>query len=69
MAWWESPQSQLNNSKERSFYADSDSDISDLPTSDADYPPGVDPGSNCLSIGSGVVYILDSERNWGPIGG
>lgn len=69
MAWWESPQSQLNNSKERSFFADSDSDISDLPTSDDDYEPGVEPGSSCLSIGSGTVYILDSDRAWSPIGG
>ena len=32
MAFWESPKSQLGNSKERSFYADSESDVANLPT-------------------------------------
>ena len=40
MAWWESPKSQLNNSKERSFYADEETDVANLPTSDDDYEPG-----------------------------
>lgn len=69
MAWWESPKSQLNNSKERSFYADAEADVADLPTSDDDYEPGVEPGSDCLVIETANVYMLDSTRTWSPMGG
>ena len=69
MAWWESSKSQLNNSKERSFYADAESDVSNLPTSDNDYPDGIEPGADCIVIGSGNIYILDSTRTWSPLGG
>lgn len=69
MAWWESPKSQLNNSTERSFYADEESDISNLPTSKDDYEPGVDPGSDCIVIETANVYMLDSTRTWVPMGG
>jgi len=65
MAWWESPKSQLNNSKERSFYADAESDVSDLPVD----PEVVVPGSDCLVIETSNVYILDSTYNWSPLGG
>ena len=68
MAWWESPKSQLNTSKERSFYADTETDIADLPTTDDDYEPGVEPGSDCLVIETANVYMLDSTRTWSPLG-
>lgn len=67
MAWWESPKSQLNNSKERSFYADAESDVANLPTSADDYPDGIEPGSDCLVIESSNVYILKSDRTWGVL--
>lgn len=67
MAWWESPKSQLNNSKERSFYADTEADVANLPTSEEDYPDGVEPGSDCLVIESSNVYILKSNRTWGVL--
>ena len=69
MAFWESPKSQLGNSKERSFYADEESDVLDLPTSDDDYPAGVEPGSDCMVIETANVYVLDSTRTWSPLGG
>ena len=65
MAWWESPKSQLNNSKEKSFYADTESDISDLPTD----PEEVIPGSDCIVIETANVYMLDSTYTWSPLGG
>ena len=68
MAWWESPKSQLTSSGERSFYADAESDISDLPTTD-DYPGGLCPGSDCFVIETSNIYMLDSDRNWSPVGG
>ena len=69
MAWWESPKSQLNNSKERSFYADAEADVANLPTSEDDYPDGVEPGSDCLVIETANIYMLDSTRTWSPMGG
>ena len=65
MAFWESPKSQLGNSKERSFYADAESDIADLPTTEDE----VVPGSDCLLIETANVYMLDSTRTWVPMGG
>ncbi len=65
MAWWESPKSQLNNSKERSYYADSESDVNNLPVD----PEVVSPGSDCVVIESANVYILDSTYTWSPMGG
>lgn len=65
MAFWESPKSQLGNSKERSFYADVESDIANLPTIEDE----VAPGSDCLVIETANVYMLDSTRTWVPMGG
>lgn len=67
MAWWESSKSQLNNSKERSFFADLETDVADLPTTDDDYEPGIAPGSDCMVIESSNVYILKSDRTWGVL--
>lgn len=68
MAWWESAKSQLNTSGERSFIADTEADVANLPTSE-DYNGGLIPGADCMVIESGNVYILDSTRTWSPIGG
>lgn len=67
MAWWESAKSQLNNSKERSFFADEEADVANLPTSDDDYPNGIVPGSDCMVIESSNVYILGSDGTWGVL--
>lgn len=67
MAWWESAKSQLNNSKERSFFADEEADVANLPTSDDDYPNGIAPGSDCMVIESSNVYILGSDGTWGVL--
>lgn len=65
MACWESPKSQLNTSKEKSFYADAESDVSDLPVD----PEVVAPGSDCVVIETANVYMLDSTYTWSPLGG
>ncbi len=67
MAWWESAKSQLNNSKERSFFADEEADVANLPTTDEDYPSGIAPGSDCLVVETSNVYILKSDRTWGVL--
>ena len=68
MAWFESAKSQLNNSKERSFYADLESDVANLPNVNSDYPGGIAPGSDCLVIESSNVYILGSDgETWGVL--
>lgn len=65
-----------SNSKQIPFYCDEDSDVSMLPTESA---PGVQQGedtvscrpcgkgSQCLSIGSGSLYILNSRDEWKQI--
>ena len=69
MAWWESPKSQLNNSTERSFYADTEADVANIPTSKDDYEQREDPGSDCMVIETANIYMLDSTRTCIPMGG
>ena len=64
MAFWEDQDSQLRNSTKKSFMADSASDISSLPTDDS-----VAIGSDCLTIDTSDVYILDSTKTWVKLGG
>lgn len=64
MAFWEDQDSQLKSSKKKSFVADSASDISSLPTDDS-----VAIGSDCLTIDTADVYILDSTKTWVKLGG
>ena len=64
MAFWEDQDSQLKNQSKKSFVADSESDISSLPTDDT-----VAIGSDCLVIDTGDVYILDSTKTWAKLGG
>lgn len=64
MAFWEDQDSQLRNSSKKSFMADSESDISSLPTDDT-----VAIGSDCLTIDTSDVYILDSTKTWVKLGG
>lgn len=66
------------------FYADTEADIENLPTSkkrgvkqDHKYPDpsfgdGTHPveiGSQCIVIDTGEVYMLKSDDTWGRIGG
>lgn len=60
MGWFIEPKSQGNSSKQYDFMADTTSDVSSLPTEEAD----VAIGSSCLVIGTGDVYILNSQREW-----
>ena len=65
MAHWISPKDQTSNSKEKTFYADTASDVANLPTAESE----VAIGSACLVIATGDVYMLNSSRTWEVIGG
>ena len=60
MAYWETAKSQIGNSKEKDFIADTVSDVSSLPTSEDE----VAPGASCLVIETSDVYMLDSTGTW-----
>lgn len=65
MAHWISPKDQVSNSKEKTFYADTVSDVANLPTEESE----VAIGSTCLVIATGDVYMLNSSRTWEVLGG
>ena len=65
MGWFIEPKSQLNASKQYDILADTAADVSSLPTTEED----IAVGSSCLVIGTGDVYILNSQRQWVAIGG
>jgi hypothetical protein len=65
---------------QKNFFADSASDIINLPTMTTwgkgpesdEYPDINKPvfkGSSCLIVETSDVYILDSENNWSKLGG
>lgn len=60
MGWFIEPKSQGNSSKQYDFMADAAADVANLPTQEED----VAIGSSCLVIGTGDVYILNSQRSW-----
>ena len=58
------------------FFADTDADIKDLPTStkegkkydsDTSVDDKVAAGSSCMVIGSSNVYMLNSNDEWKPL--
>lgn len=54
------------------YIVDTDSDISDLPTSTKRGAKGEDyiaKGSVALSIASGNIYVLNSSDTWTEVGG
>lgn len=76
MYWLDSKQSAGTNQK--TFFCDSTADISNLPTITSDgEKQGDDPvsnkkvglGSTCLVVGTGDVYMLDSNNEWTKLGG
>ena len=75
MAYWYDDASPRGNTSRRviDFVADTDSDISTLPTSNTEgVPQGddttlhkkVEKGSSCLVIDSSSLYMLNSEDQW-----
>ena len=77
MAYWFNNNIKYNGAKQVQFFMDSDSDVSDLPTSASSGEPQGDTvthlpvgkGSSAKSIDSGKIYILDSSDNWTELGG
>ena len=76
--YWINEDSKVGSSKQVSFYADAESDINNLPTmttkgvqqgNDTVSCEPVGCGSYCLVIGSGNVYMLNSENTWAVLGG
>ena len=77
MAYWIDNKGSDAPSRQISFFMDSDSDVSDLPTSassgesqgDSVTHLPVNKGSRALSIDSGKKYILNSSDDWTEVGG
>lgn len=73
MAYWINKSGNNNHSSWRQFYCDSDTDIANLPTSESE---GVKQemdstahrkcciGSECLSLSTTTVYVLNSANEW-----
>lgn len=77
MAYWINQSGNHARPNWRQFYCDSDADITNLPTSKTEGPKQdgdssahkcCSVGSECLSIGSANVYILNSEDVWIQLG-
>ena len=73
MAYWINKSENNNHPSWRQFYCDSDTDIANLPTSENE---GVKQemdstahrkccvGSECLSLSTTTVYVLNSANEW-----
>ena len=78
MAYWIDNNAEVKNARQITFFMDSDSDVTNLPTSSTH---GVQQGENiisCLPCGKGSVamsiessniYMLNSANQWIKIGG
>lgn len=73
MYWIDSTQEYTGTPTIRNFYCDTPADITNLPTSSSEgVQQGddtvscqkVSPGSSCLCIGSGELYMLNSLDQW-----
>lgn len=77
MAYWINDSVPYSPSRQVQYFMDSDSDKDNLPTSSVEGASQGDSvtskecgkGSIALSIGSGKLFVLDSEDNWTEIGG
>ena len=78
MAYWIDASTKANNSRQFSFYMDTDADKNSLPTTVASgVQQGEDTvsclpcgkGSTAFSIASGSVFVLNSNNEWMKIGG
>lgn len=78
MAYWIDASTKANNSRQFTYFMDTDSDVNSLPTSTASgakqgndevscLPCGK--GSAALSIATGKVFMLNSSNVWTEIGG
>lgn len=76
MAYWIDHKGSHGETRQISFFVDSDSDVANLPTELADGQEQEDSvthrkvarGSRALAIDSGKKYILDSSNNWTEVG-
>lgn len=73
MAYWIDESAKIGNLRQISFFMDEDSDLTDLPTTEASgTQQGLDTvsclpcgkGSKAFSIESGTTYYLDSSGSW-----
>ena len=74
MAYWYDESNKLNGSSQQvSFWCDSDSDISTLPTSSTEGTPQtgndtlhkkIAKGSTCISIATSTMFVLNSNDQW-----
>lgn len=73
MAYWIDESANFTNSRQIHFFMDSDSDVTDLPTSSSSGTPQTGDtvscrpcgkGSRAFSIQSGTTYYLDSTGEW-----
>ena len=78
MAYWFKAGSTPGSSRQIEYLMDSDSDVSSLPTSSSDGTKQqgdsivhlkCGKGSIALSIGTGNIFILNSNDSWVKIGG
>lgn len=63
--YWMDVHDQVGGSKQVTYYADSASDVQNLPTD----PEVINKGSVCLIISTGEVYMLNSSYEWEVLGG
>ena len=76
MAYWIHESGNGTRAKFKVFFMDADTDLANLPTSDTEgVKQDIDPyaheccdiGSQCLSIESSKVFVLNSENEWTDI--
>lgn len=65
MAYFEDFKESVGSSNQKTFYCDSASDVSSLPTDES----LVAPGASAVVITTGDVYMLNSQRQWTKFGG
>lgn len=78
MAYWIDASTKANNSRQFTYFMDTDNDVNSLPTSTSSgVKQGEDDtsclpcgkGSTALSIETGKIFMLNSNNSWTAIGG
>ena len=65
MSFWVDPKVKVGTNKQYEFICDDESDVADLPTAEDE----VELGASALVIETANVYMLNSQREWRPLGG
>lgn len=63
--FWVDAKVKNGTNKQYDFICDDEPDVEDLPTSEDE----VDIGASALVIETANVYMLNSQREWRPLGG